>query len=83
MSVFVWNISLFLLVHHIDPPLPQTGLASHPVFWEWFQGFLQHFVAVYERSAPAHTRAAARWSERAERVEEYRLAGCRMVDLLG
>ena len=59
----------------------ETGLAEHTVFWQFFQGFLGHFIAVYERSAPPHTRAAARWSQDSKRVEQYREAGCYMEDI--
>ena len=33
----------------------EVGLDQHEVFWDWFVGFISHFIAVYERRAPPYT----------------------------
>ena len=52
----------------------EVGLDQHEVFWDWFIGFISHFIAVY------YTEGAAEWSEREANVIEYKKWG-RMADL--
>ena len=59
----------------------EVGLDQHEVFWDWFTGFISHFIAVYERRAPPYTEGAAEWSEKEENVVEYKEGGGRMKDL--
>ena len=59
----------------------EVGLVQHQVFWDWFTGFISHFIAVYERRAPPYTEGAAEWSEREDNVVEYKEGGGRMKDL--
>eukprot|EP00754_Rhynchopus_humris_P045926 Rhum_TRINITY_DN5412_c0_g1::Rhum_TRINITY_DN5412_c0_g1_i1::g.17357::m.17357 len=54
--------------------------ATHPDFFVWFVLFLRHFVAVYERSAPAFALEAANWSADPRNTADYVAAG-RMVDV--
>ena len=49
----------------------QCGLDEHKAFWNWYVQFLAHFVAVYERSAPAYAQESAEWSGNEENVRKY------------
>ncbi|TRY68450.1 hypothetical protein TCAL_04686 [Tigriopus californicus] len=33
----------------------EVGLDGNVPFWEWYQEFIQHFIAIYERTAPPFT----------------------------
>jgi len=61
----------------------EVGLAEHLFFWEWYVGFIQHFIAVYERRAPAFTQAAAAWSREIANTQTYIENGNRMLDVIG
>jgi hypothetical protein len=60
------------------------GLAEeHPVFFQWFVEFIQHFIRVYEQSAPTHTVESAMWSADPENIRVYEENGRRMDDVIG
>lgn len=60
------------------------GLAEeHPVFFNWFVEFIQHFISVYEGSAPPHTLESAMWSADPENIRVYEENGRRMDDVIG
>ena len=63
----------------------EAGLfSSSPEFQHFFVCFIAHFVAVYERSAPAYAEESLRWSEGVAgeaRVAAYLAEGHAMVDL--
>lgn len=60
----------------------EVGLDGHVPFWEWYQEFIQHFIAIYERSAPPYTEESAMWSAKSANVKKYLSNDCKMVDLL-
>ena len=49
----------------------QTGLNEHAAFWTWYTRFIQHFVGVYEMTAPMYAEESAEWSENPENVRKY------------
>jgi hypothetical protein len=49
----------------------EEGLGGNTVFFNWFVGFIGHFIAVYERQAPAYAVKDAKWSEEEKNVEKY------------
>ena len=49
----------------------EEGLLDKPVFASFFETFLAHFIAVYERSAPPHTHAALLWSKDQRNLDQY------------
>ncbi|KAG1655426.1 hypothetical protein FOA52_009097 [Chlamydomonas sp. UWO 241] len=61
----------------------ETGLADHAEFMRFYVEFIQHFVGVYERSAPAYAQESAAWSADPANVQRYRENGCKMIDVLG
>ena len=60
----------------------EVGLAEHEPFWNWFVGFLRHFIAVYEGSAPAYAQESADWSESPSNIKKYIEDGYKMVDVI-
>jgi hypothetical protein len=54
-----------------------------PSFAHWFVRFIQHFIAVYERSAPPYAAGEFAWSSNPTNVEKYQRDGFWMTDLLG
>ena len=61
----------------------EIGLADHKPFWNWFVGFIKHFIAVYEGSAPPYAQESAEWSESVANVKKYIEDGHKMVDVIG
>lgn len=61
----------------------ECGLHEHPVFWQWFIEFIEHFIAVYERSAPRYAAEDAEWSASAANLEAYQQQGLLMSDVIG
>jgi hypothetical protein len=49
----------------------EEGLGANKAFFEFFVGFIGHFIAVYERQAPAYAERDAAWSGKEENVERY------------
>jgi hypothetical protein len=56
---------------------------SSPSFCDYYVRFIGHFVAVYERSAPAFTRDSFRWSANPKNIQTYLGNGRKMNDVLG
>ena len=67
----VWMRLMFLSGREI-------GLARHEPFWNWFIGFIRHFIAIYERGAPAYAQESADWSENPANVQKYNEDGCKI-----
>lgn len=61
----------------------ECGLHEHEMFWEWYIQFIQHFIAVYERSAPRYTAADAEWSANPANIAAYEASGYVMSDVIG
>jgi hypothetical protein len=61
----------------------ECRLHEHEVFWEWYIQFIQHFIAVYERSAPRYAPADADWSANSTNSAAYLANGCVMDDVIG
>jgi hypothetical protein len=61
----------------------ECGLHEHEGFWNWYVGFIEHFIAVYERKAPRYAVEDASWSENPANIMAYQLAGNRMLDVIG
>lgn len=61
----------------------ECGLNEHEVFWEWYIQFIQHFIAVYERTAPRYAAADAEWAADPANTEAYLAGGCVMADVIG
>lgn len=59
----------------------EEGLADTP-FFDWYVRFISHFVAVYERRAPPHARAAAEWSADPANIAQYEKDGFLMKDVI-
>lgn len=49
----------------------QSGLFDNQAFANWYIGFIGHFIAVYERSAPRYARMDAEWSADPVNVQAY------------
>jgi hypothetical protein len=60
----------------------ETGLADHAAFMGYYVELIQHFVGVYERSAPMYAQESAEWSADPANVQRYLDDGCKMVDVL-
>jgi hypothetical protein len=54
-----------------------------PSFAHWYVRFIKHFIAVYERSAPAYAADEFAWSANPANIERYDRDGYWMTDLLG
>lgn len=61
----------------------ECGLHEHEAFWEWYVQFIQHFIAVYERSAPRYTAADAEWSADPRNTAAYEAKGNVMSNVIG
>ena len=61
----------------------EIGLDQHQPFWNWYIGFIRHFIAVYERSAPAYAQESADWSGNLANIKKYIADGYKMVDVIG
>ena len=61
----------------------ECGLNEHGPFWEWYVEFIEHFIAVYERTAPRYVASDAAWSESAENLARYEEQGFFMPDVVG
>jgi hypothetical protein len=60
----------------------EEGLGRNNAFFEWFVGFIGHFIAVYERQGPAYAARDAAWSEEQKNVEKYLADGRVFRDLV-
>ena len=54
---------------------------QHPVAFAWVLDFVQHSIAIYERSAPPFARLDAEWSADPANIEEYKANGRNFLDL--
>lgn len=61
----------------------EEGLHLHEPFWEWYVGFIQHFIAVYEFSAPPYAEKDAAWSSKQKNIDAYLEGGRVMADVIG
>lgn len=61
----------------------ECGLHEHAPFWEWYVEFIEHFIAVYERSAPRYAADDAAWSANPRNTELYEKDGYFMSDVVG
>mmetsp|Transcript_2611 Transcript_2611/g.3559 ORF Transcript_2611/g.3559 Transcript_2611/m.3559 type:complete len:256 (+) Transcript_2611:262-1029(+) len=61
----------------------EVGLHEYPAFWEYYQKFIGHFIAVYERAAPPYAPLAAEWSANPQNIETYMANGHKMNDVIG
>jgi len=60
----------------------ESGLDKHPAFWDWYKGFIGHFIRVYERRAPPYVEESAAWSADPANIAVY-LKDLRMHDVIG
>ncbi len=58
----------------------ETGVNKHTPFWAWWQQFLGHFIAVYERYAPRYVEDSERWAADPGNYKEYAANGFVMPD---
>lgn len=58
------------------------GPDSDAAFWNWYVGFIGHFIAVFERSAPPFAKADAEWSADPANIARYQQDGSRFRDLV-
>ena len=61
----------------------ECGLDVHAPFWEWYIEFIEHFIAVYERTAPRYAVRDAEWSANPINVSTYEREGWLMSDVVG
>jgi truncated hemoglobin YjbI len=61
----------------------ECGLHEHEPFWEWYVQFIEHFIAVYERSAPRYAAEDAEWSADPRNLAAYEASGHLMRDVIG
>lgn len=61
----------------------ECGLHLHEPFWQWYIGFLEHFIAVYERRAVPYVAIDAEWSDEPNNLVEYEAASNLMRDIVG
>ena len=61
----------------------ECGLHAHEPFWEWYIQFIEHFIAVYERTAPRYAVQDAEWSSDSANILRYEKQGNLMVDVIG
>ncbi|OQR91665.1 hypothetical protein ACHHYP_04495 [Achlya hypogyna] len=59
----------------------ECGLARHRVFWKWYISFIQHHIAVYEKTSAAYAKEDALWSADTTAIDAYLHNGNIMVDL--
>ena len=60
----------------------EAGLDKHAPFFKWYVSFIKHFIAVYERRAPAYAQESADWSANDENIKVY-LRDNTMHDVIG
>jgi len=60
-----------------------VGLHKNTELWTWYIGFIAHFIAVYERSAPPYAQRDAEWSSVAKNIQKYEKDGRKMKDVIG
>eukprot|EP00287_Rhodomonas_sp_CCMP768_P004322 CAMPEP_0196736268 /NCGR_PEP_ID=MMETSP1091-20130531/14390_1 /TAXON_ID=302021 /ORGANISM="Rhodomonas sp., Strain CCMP768" /LENGTH=113 /DNA_ID=CAMNT_0042079977 /DNA_START=13 /DNA_END=356 /DNA_ORIENTATION=+ len=60
----------------------QVGLDQHRPFFKWYVRFISHFIAVYERQAPAYAAVEAEWSADQRNIDKYVADGRIMLDIL-
>eukprot|EP00192_Tetraselmis_astigmatica_P021273 CAMPEP_0117691500 /NCGR_PEP_ID=MMETSP0804-20121206/25756_1 /TAXON_ID=1074897 /ORGANISM="Tetraselmis astigmatica, Strain CCMP880" /LENGTH=268 /DNA_ID=CAMNT_0005504743 /DNA_START=137 /DNA_END=943 /DNA_ORIENTATION=+ len=60
----------------------EAGLDKHTPFFQWYKSFIAHFIAVYERRAPAYAEESAQWSANEENIKIY-LQDNTMHDVIG
>jgi hypothetical protein len=58
----------------------ETGLADHKPFFRYYQQFIGHFVAVYERQAPRYVEESVKWAQNRQKFEQYCSRGFIMED---
>lgn len=61
----------------------EEGLTEHGAFAAWLADFIEHFIAVYERSAAPYTRESLEWSADPRSIDAYVAAGREMEDVIG
>lgn len=61
----------------------EAGLFEHKTFADYYVRFIGHFVSVYERTAPAFARDAARWSESEDNLKRYVEQGNTVREIMG
>mmetsp|Transcript_17427 Transcript_17427/g.29416 ORF Transcript_17427/g.29416 Transcript_17427/m.29416 type:complete len:263 (-) Transcript_17427:210-998(-) len=61
----------------------ECGLAVHRALWAWYTAFIGHFIAIYERTAPAYAMESADWSAHPENIELYEKQDKLMCDVVG
>lgn len=61
----------------------EVGLGKHEPFMKWYIGFIAHFVAIYEATAPDYAEESAEWSSNHENIAKYISDGHRMLDVIG
>lgn len=55
--------------------LRETGLHKSANFCKWYRAFIFHFIAVYERKAPAYVGEAWQWARNKRAVARYVASG--------
>jgi hypothetical protein len=61
----------------------ECGLDKHESFWTWYVQFIEHFISVYERTAPPYAASDAEWSANPENLALYEKQGYFMADVVG
>lgn len=61
----------------------EVGLDQYKAFWNWYITFIQHFIAVYEYSAPPFTGSDEQWSLDSKNISKYIEDRYSMVDVVG
>jgi len=60
----------------------ECGLHRHESFWNWYIGFIEHFISVYESKAPRYAAQDAVWSAKPANTNRYlNEQGLRMSDI--
>eukprot|EP01038_Epipyxis_sp_PR26KG_P011452 gene11452-15343_t len=60
----------------------ECGLHEHDAFWKWYIEFIEHFIAVYERTAPIFAADDAEWSADPNNTIRYEKQEYHMWDVL-
>ena len=62
--------------------LRECGLMEHRPFLRYYMQFIQHFISIYEREAPAFVMDSVEWSASEENIQAYLTNGHVMSDVL-
>lgn len=73
---------MWMRLHFLAARETKLGPNDHPAFWSWYQRFIGHFIAVYDRQAPAFVAESAEWSAKPQNVKTYLDAGRRFNDVI-